>query len=208
MTEVLAPPRLPRILVVSDGRTAGQSGQAGPPDGHPLMPPSLDAGLLVRDTDLASLVALDPLRDVPVALDLDTIRGLGADEAAVAFVCDTLRVRIVATRRPHVAAWAAERGAIALLQVLAYDSTGVARSLAGHPGGAVGTVVSPGLVLARMRPDELAALPRPIVAWGLIGDVDDALEALGLADAIVLAGQTAWNLATALATRAQVDAMP
>lgn len=205
MPEVLAPPRLPRILVAGDGRPATHGGTA---DGHPLLPPSLDAGLLIRDTDLASLVALDPPRDVPLALDLDTVRGLGADEAAVAFVCDTLRVRIVATRRPHVASWCAERGAIALLQVLAYDSTGVARSLAGHPGGAIGTVVSPGLVLARMRPDELAALPRPIVAWGLIGDVDDALETLGLADAIVLASQTAWGLAATLATPARNGGTP
>ena len=73
----------------------------------------------------------------------------------------------------------------------------MARSLEGHPRTArVGSVLSPGLVIVHLRADEVADLPRPILAYGLIEDVDDAQACLALADGIVLQPGLAAKLAT------------
>jgi hypothetical protein len=59
----------------------------------------------------------------------------------------------------------------------------------------VGSLLSPGLVIVHLRPDELAELPRPVVAYGLIDDLDDALACQPLADALVVRPTLAAKLA-------------
>lgn len=180
--------RLPRVLVASDGRHAV----------YP--PPQLDAGILVRDTDLATLVHRVGSDCPPDAVDIDSIAGLGNDDAAADFVTSRLRIRIVLTRRPSLAARVAEHGNIGLVHIYGYDSTGMARSLESHPRiERVGSVLSPGLVIAHLRPDELGLLPRPLLAYGLIDEIEDAESCLALADAIVVRPLIAARLAAARA---------
>jgi glycerol-3-phosphate responsive antiterminator len=179
--------RLPAVLIASDGR-------------HPVYaPPGLDAGVVVRDTDLAALVQRATSDSPPLALDLDSVAGLGSDDAAVDFVTGRLGIDVVLTRRPQLAARVAERGHLGLVHVFGYDSTGMARSLESHPRTAgIGSVLSPGLVVVHLRSDELAELPRPIVAYGLIDDVEDARACMALADAIVVRPAIAARLAAQL----------
>jgi hypothetical protein len=47
-----------------------------------------------------------------------------------------------------------------------------------------------------MNPSELERLPRPVLAYGLISSVADAVRCLELADAIVLRPALAVTLAT------------
>ncbi len=187
MPETSASRRLPSILVASDGH-------------HSLhAPPGVDAGVLVRDTDLATLVHRAGSDCAPQAVDIDSVAGLGIDDHAVDFVTGQLAIPIVLTRRPQLAARAAERGQIGLLHVFAYDSTGLRRSLEGHPRcDGAGSVVTPGLVILHLREDELTAIPRPILAYGLIDTVDDALACLATADAIVVRPALAAKLAARL----------
>ena len=175
------------MLIASDGR-------------HPVYaPPGLDAGVLVRDTDLAALVHRATSDCPPLAVDLDSVAGLGSDDAAVDFVTGRLGIDVVLTRRPQLAARVAERGHLGLVHVFGYDSTGMARSLESHPRTAgIGSVLSPGLVIVHLRSDELAELPRPIVAYGLIDDVGDARACMALADAIVVRPALAARLAAQL----------
>jgi len=175
--------RLPRVLVADDGREP-----IGPP-------PGLDAGILLRNTDLGALIDRTISPPTMVAVDMDTVRGLGTDDAAVEFLRHRLRIDVVLTRRPQTAAHFAALGGLALLDVLAFDSTGLARSLEGHPRcERVGTVISPGLVLAHMLASELEKLPRPVVAYGLISTVADAHAGLERADAVVLLPAVAAEL--------------
>jgi glycerol-3-phosphate responsive antiterminator len=178
--------RLPAVLIASDGR-------------HPVYaPPGLDAGVVVRDTDLAALVHRAASDSAPLAVDLDSVAGLGSDDTAVDFVTGRLGIHVVLTRRPQLAARVAERGHLGLVHVFGYDSTGMTRSLEGHPRTAgIGSVLSPGLVIVHLRSDELAELPRPIVAYGLIDDVEDAQACMALADAIVVRPTIAARLAAA-----------
>jgi glycerol-3-phosphate responsive antiterminator len=178
---------VPSILVVSDGHHAVRP------------PPRLDAGVLVRDTDLATLVHRAASDCLPQAVDIDSVAGLGNDDYAVDFVTGRLRIPIVLTRRPQLAARAAERGHIGFVHVFAYDSTGLHRSLEGHPRSeGVGSVVTPGLVILHLREDELQAIPRPILAYGLIDSVEDARACLEVADAIVVRPSLAAKLAASL----------
>lgn len=175
---------LPRYLVPAGGRDGTSP------------PPGLDAGILLRDTDLGALIECAMTAPVPPAVDLDTVRGLGSDDAAVGFLRHKLRIEIVMTRRPQAASAFAALGGLALLNVLAFDSTGLRRSLHGHPrGGRVGTVISPGLVLHHMLPSELAMLVRPVVAYGLITTAEDARACLERADAVVVRAAVAEQLA-------------
>jgi glycerol-3-phosphate responsive antiterminator len=161
-------------------------------------PPGLDAGVLVRDTDLAALVHRVSSDCPPLAVDIDSVAGLGGDDVAVDFVTGRLGVRVVLTRRPQLAARAAERGHLGLVHVFGYDSTGMARSLESHPRtDGVGSLLSPALVIVHLRPDELADLPRPIVAYGLIDEIEDARACMALADAIVVRPALAAKLAAA-----------
>jgi glycerol-3-phosphate responsive antiterminator len=177
---------LPAILVAADGRQP-----ASPP-------PGLDAAILLRATDLATLIDAATSAASPPAVDLDSVRGLGADEAAIEFLRRRLGIQIVLTRRPATAAGFAALGGLALLSVLAFDSTGLARSLAAHPRSErVGTVVSPGLVLSHMTPSELALLPAPVVAYGLLGTPGDVTACLARGDAVVVNAQLAAELAAA-----------
>jgi glycerol-3-phosphate responsive antiterminator len=165
--------RLPLVFAACDGKSDWDA------------PAGLDVGLLLRDTDLLALIHRTSVVEPPIAVDLDTIAGLGADEAAVTFVVRRLGIEVVLTRRPQLAACAAELGALGLLQVHAFDSTGLLRSLATHPRQAgVGTAVSPGLVLPHLRPEEFAELPRPILAYGLIESSHAARTILECADSI------------------------
>jgi glycerol-3-phosphate responsive antiterminator len=178
--------RLPAVLVTSDGR-------------HPCRPPTnLDAGVLVRDTDLAALVHLVGSERPPDVLDIDSVAGLGGDDLAVDFVTERLGIRVVMTRRPQLAARAAERGHLGLTHVFAYDSTGMARSLESHARSAnLGSVLSPGLVIVHLSPDEIARLPSPVVAYGFIDSVEDATACARLADAIVVRPAVAARLSEA-----------
>lgn len=180
---------LPRILVSDDGR-------------HPLeLPAGLECGLLLRDTDLSVVVARAASAPFPLAVDMDTIRGLGADEAAVEFVVRRLGIEIVLTRRSATAIHAADLGGLALLHVLAFDSTGLHRSLDGHPRTqGVGTVVSPGLVLSHMSAGELDSLSRPILGYGLMVEPDDIDACLAIADGVVLRLGPARNYAASQVT--------
>lgn len=187
MPELDGRPRLPSILVASDGHHAVHA------------PPDFDAGVLVRDTDLATLVHRAASDCPPQAVDIDSVAGLGGDDYAVDFVTGRLAIPIVLTRRPQLAARAAARGNIGLIHVFAYDSTGLHRSLEGHPRSArVGSVVTPGLVILHLREDELSAIPRPILAYGLIDSVEDARACLAVADAIVIRPGLAAKLAAEL----------
>jgi glycerol-3-phosphate responsive antiterminator len=178
--------RLPRVLVASDGRHAVHG------------PPSLDAGILVRDTDLPALIHRVASDCPPDAVDIDSVAGLANDDEAVDFVTSRLGVRIILTRRPQLAMRVAEHGHLGLVHIFGYDSTGMARSLASHPRiDRVGSVLTPGLVIAHLREDELAQLPRPLLAYGLIETVADAEACLALADAIVVRPVIAAKLAAA-----------
>jgi len=187
VTPDLGPTVLPAVLIVSDGR-------------HSVYPPpGIDAGVLVRDTDLAALVHRANADDPPQAVDIDSVAGLGGDDAAVDFVVGRLGIHVVLTRRPQLAARVAGHGGLGLVHVFAYDSTGMSRSLESHPGIAnVGSVLSPGLVIVHLRPDELDRLPRPVVAYGLIDELDDARACGVLADAIVVRPALAARLAASL----------
>lgn len=178
--------QLPRILVADDGRPVT------PVDG-------LATGLLLHDLDLPTLVDRSATERLPWAVDIDSVRGLKPDDTSIAFVVRRLGAIAVISRRRQVAERAVELGAIGLVQVLAFDSTGLQRSrpVPGAPHH-VGSVVSPGLVLPHLRPAELECLPRPIVAHGLIVRPADALSCLALADAIVLRRDAAGFLAMTL----------
>jgi glycerol-3-phosphate responsive antiterminator len=181
---------LPTVLVAADGR-------------HPVdLPRALSAGILLRDTDLPIVVSFAASATERLALDLDTVRGLDPGDAAVDFVVGRLGIGIVLTRRLQAATRAAEQGALGLLHVLAFDSTGLGRALDGNPGAhGVGSVVSPGLVLMHMPPSDLERLPRPLVGYGLISDPSDAVACLGLADSIVLRAPAAQALEALARTR-------
>jgi glycerol-3-phosphate responsive antiterminator len=171
---------LPRVLVADGGLAPVR------------LPPSLDAGTLLRDLDLAQAVQRAAIHDAPMAIDLDSVHGLESDEAAADFVLDALHVGIAMTRRAHVAAHVSARGGLGLLHALAFDSTAVRRSLESTPLQAgVGTVISPGAVLIHMRPAERERLARPIVAYGLLTDPADVLECLDLAESVVLRPEVA-----------------
>ena len=177
-------PFLPRILIAHGG-------------GAPVRrPPGIPSGIFLRDIDLLAVVERMATRECQVAVDLDSVRGLGSDAAAADFVLDTLGVGIVLSRRAHLAAHVAARGGLALLHVHAFDSTGITRALAAAPMlPGIGTVVSPASVLCHMRPTELAALRRPVVGYGLLTDVADAIACLEVADAVVVRPDVADRLA-------------
>jgi len=180
------PVHLPSVLIATDGR-------------RPVVPPvGLDSGVLVRDTELSALVHLAGNDRRPEAVDLDSVAGLGADEAAVDFVTDRLGIRIVLSRRPQLAARSAERGHLGLVHIFAYDSTGMNRSLETHPHAPnVGSVVSPGLVIVHLRPEEVAGMPQPVVAYGFIDSIEDAAACRRLAQSIVVRPGVAARIAAA-----------
>jgi hypothetical protein len=113
------------------------------------------------------------------------------------------------TRRPQTAARFAEIGGLALVSLLAFDSTGLKRSVETHPRAErVGTVISPGLVLTHMLPGEISVLPRPLVAYGLLSSVADAVACLSLADGVVVLPTLAADLARTVATAAELRRIP
>ena len=170
---------LPRVFVATDGR------ERLPAPRGPV------TGILLRDTDLATLVTVAESGRPLLAVDLDSIEGMNADIAAARFVTGRLGFEIVATRRPALARWIADQGTIALLHVLSFDSTGLGRSLETHPRAGVGTLISPGPVLAHLAPADLAALAPPVVAYGLIESPDAARRLLEIADSVVVSPECA-----------------
>lgn len=180
-------PRLPRLLVADSGH-------------HPAVESAtLGAGTLLRDTDLGTLIECSTSGSGVLAVDLDSVRGLNGDDTAVDFVVRRLGIGIVLTRRPQTAAHVAQIGGLGLLHMLAFDSTGLGRSLESHPRrDGVGSVISPGLVLMHMNRSELEQLPRPVLAYGLIGRVAEARTCLGLADAIAISAPVAAALSASL----------
>jgi glycerol-3-phosphate responsive antiterminator len=187
-------PFLPRVLIADGG-------------GDPVRrPPGIPSGTLLRDIDLLAVVGRMATRQCQVAVDLDSVRGLGGDAAAADFVMDTLGIGIVLSRRAHVAAHVAARGGLGLLHAHAFDSTGIARSLAAAPMvPGIGTVVSPASVLCHMRASERAALRRPVIGYGLLTDADDVIACLDVADAVVVRQDVADQLPAGPETAASVD---
>lgn len=174
---------LPRILVGTNGKTPLDLDEA------------LATAVLLRDLDLATLVQAAESAQPPLALDIDSVDGLNADAAGATFVVTRLGIRVVLTRRPAIVSRVAELGGLGLLRVLAFDSTGLARSIESHaslPG--VGTAISPGPVLAHLSEEDVARLPRPLVAYGLIATAAIAGSLLVRADSVVLAPETATAL--------------
>ncbi|MGC8633253.1 MAG: glycerol-3-phosphate responsive antiterminator [Candidatus Limnocylindrales bacterium] len=172
------------------------------------LPPGLAAGILLRDLDLMTLVAASGNIREMLAVDLDSVDGLNPDLAAVRFAVEELGAELVVTRRPAVAAHVAALGRLALLHVLALDSTGLAKSLEGHPRTpGIGTIVSPGPVLAHFLPDDLARLPRPLVAYGFVETVGGARALLERADAVVVSPSCALGLAAGGGAAAGMEAL-
>ncbi len=179
-------PVLPRVLVATDGAANLSPGLAG--------------AEFLRDLDLTALVQRVNSAGPPCALDIDGVEGLNADAAGVRFVVEELGIRIILTRRPAIAMRITEAGALALLHVFAFDSTGLGRSLDAHPEiPGVGTVISPGPVLPHLAPEDRARLPRPLVAYGLISTVDMARTVLALADSLIVRAGLAGALLDDLA---------
>jgi glycerol-3-phosphate responsive antiterminator len=177
---------LPRVLVADDGSPHERV------DGFPT-------GAFLRDLDVDALMARSTTLDVPWAVDLDTIRGLKADESAAAFAVERLGARAVVSRRPAVARAATALGAVGLIAVHAFDSTGLRRiAEAGLAPAGAGAILSPGLVIPHLRADELAILPRPLVGHGLVVRPADAIACLERADAIVVRRDAARFLAMSL----------
>jgi glycerol-3-phosphate responsive antiterminator len=144
------------------------------------------AGLLLEHLGLLDLVRLSARPVLPLAVDVDSVEGLGADEAAIEFVAVRLGIGIVITKRPGLAAHAAGLGCTALLHVHGLDSTGLDRALAAHPGRPVGTAVSPGLVLAHLPDLQRLGLPPPVLAYGLVRRDEERREALAAGAACVV----------------------
>ena len=179
---------LPRVFEASDGHSEWRP------------PGSGDVGLLLRDTSLAALVSHSG-RPYSVAVDIDSVEGLSDDKAACEFLVRTLGFRIVLAHHSTAAANIADLGALALLRVFAVDSTGLRSSLESHPAReGIGCAVSPGLVLPHLGDDELALLPRPILAYGLIDLPADIAACMSCADAIVLAERRSRLLDSELVT--------
>ena len=175
---------LPSVFIASSGREP----LAGVAD--------LGAGILLRDLDLMTLVGVAEAWPEVIAVDLDNVDGLSADDAGARFVMGRLGIRIVMTRRPALAALVAEAGCLGLVHVFAFDSTGLRRALESHPTrNRVGTVISPGPVLSHLTADDLEHLPRPIVAYGLIDAPDQARQLLKIADSVVVGPECARGLA-------------
>jgi len=169
----VSPPGLPALLV-----DAGHLTVHAVPAG---------AGLLLHDLNLLDLVRLSARPGGPLVVDVDSVEGLAADEAAIEFLAVRLGVTVVITRRPGLAARAPEHGCLALLHVHCLDSTGLDRALASHPGAPVGTALSPGLILAHLTRDERRQLPPPVLAYGLVRRPEerDAALAAGAASVVV-----------------------
>jgi glycerol-3-phosphate responsive antiterminator len=165
---------LPSLFEASDGRAEW------------LPPAHLDVGLLLRDTTLASLVR-HSRRPYVVAVDADSVEGLADDDAGLHFVVVELGFRIVLTRHAGVASRLADMGALALMRVFALDTSGLDRSLEGHPRlPGIGTVLSPGLVLPHLPEGKRASLPRPLVAYGLLNTPQEVTSCLEFADSAVV----------------------
>lgn len=174
---------LPAVFIASSGREP----LAGAGD--------LEVGILLRDLDLMTLIGVAEAGPEDIAVDLDSVDGLSADDAGARFVTGRLGVRIVMTRRPALAALVAEAGCLGLVHVFAFDSTGLNRALESHPArNGVGTVISPGPVLSHLTADDLERLPRPIVAYGLIDAPDRARQLLTIADGVVVGPECARGL--------------
>jgi glycerol uptake operon antiterminator len=155
----------------------------------------MESGILLRDVDLVTLAVVAESEPNGIAVDIDGVDGLNADEAAVRFVMTTLGIRIVVTRRPALAELVAEAGGLGLVHVFAFDSTGLNRALENHPARpGVGTVISPGPVLSHLTADDLRRLPRPIVADGLIDAPERARQLLTIAESVVVSAQCAFGL--------------
>jgi glycerol-3-phosphate responsive antiterminator len=181
--------RLPALLDAWDGH-----GEWDPPVG-------LDAGLLLRDTSLPSLLRHSG-HPYPVAVDLDTVEGLADDDSGLHFLIVELGYRIVMTRHHEAACRLADLGALALMRVSALDSSGLERSLESHPRRpGMGTVLSPGLVLPHLPESKRVLLPRPLVAYGLLTAPEDVAVCLALADSVVVRRE----LLAALAERGRPD---
>lgn len=173
---------LPPLFEVSDGR-----GRWEPPKGTPT-------GLLLRDTSLTGILH-HAGADYPVAVDIDSVEGLSDDEAACEFLVLRLGFRIVLAHRAATAALVASMGGLALLRVFAVDSTGLRRSLETNlRSERIGSAVSPGIVLPHLAANELAMLPRPILAYGLIDRPSDISSCMQRADSVALSREAMARL--------------
>ena len=85
--------------------------------------------VLCVNLDLTTLATLAGGATDRLAVDIESVSGLNADDAGARFVVERLGIGIVITRRPALAALVAEAGGLGLVQVLAFDSTGLGRAL-------------------------------------------------------------------------------
>jgi glycerol-3-phosphate responsive antiterminator len=162
------------VFEISDGRTDWDPSRGA------------DVGLLLAHTSLTALLH-HAGRGYVVDVDSDSVEGLSDDAVGLEFLVMKLGFKIVLSHHPGVAARVAELGGLSFMQVFALDSTGLRRSLESHPPGErIGSAVSPGLVLPHLGADELAQLPRPILAYGLVERPVDIVACLRCADSIVL----------------------
>ncbi len=184
-------PELPTLFEASEGHAEW------------VVPPGLDAGLLLRDTTLSALVH-HVGRPYVVAVDVDTVEGLADDDSGLQFVYE-LGFRVLMTRHAHVACRFADMGgAMALMRISALDTSGLDRSIESHPGRAgIGTVLSPGLVLPHIPDAKRILLPRPLVAYGLVNTLEDIAVCLTFAEAVVVRHDTLLAVAAAAGGRAE-----
>jgi glycerol-3-phosphate responsive antiterminator len=156
-------PPVPTTLVAVRGR-------AGWPSSLPH-----DTGVMAAKLDLEHLIQSVAGTSLRVVVDLDEVDGLASDPPAVAFLARRLGVKAIVTRHVPAAEAAVALGGIAFLRIHALDSTGLERSLSAHPRTAgMGSAVAPGLVLPYLAPEQVAALPRPVLAYGLIRTAEEA----------------------------------
>jgi glycerol-3-phosphate responsive antiterminator len=175
-TEVKEGPRLPSVLL------GVRAGVWRPVRGH---------GLLLHHLDLDLLIHIVGQTDDPLVVDLDSVGGLSPDRRAAAFLIGRLGIGAIVTRHVPAATAAAAMGGLVLFRVFALDSTGLERSLAAHPRSpGIGTAVSPGLVLPYLPARDRAALPRPVVGYGLVRREEEveACHRAG-ADSVVISAQ-------------------
>jgi glycerol-3-phosphate responsive antiterminator len=148
--------------------------------------PRADEGLLFHDLALTDLIRLSSAVELPQAVDLDSVEGMAADAAALAFLVGRLGIRIIVSRRPALIRRAAELGCVPLLHVHCLDSTGLERALQGHPGRPVGTALSPGLILAHLPAWQRQTLPQPVLAYGLLRRPEEVAAAVEAGAAAVV----------------------
>ena len=130
-----------------------------------------------------------------VIVHIDLITGLGQKEAAVDFICKTIKADGIISTRTHLVHRASEQGFFSALRVFAIDSV-VEENLTREISKARPDIVE---ILPGILPKYIARISRiirtPIVTGGLISDKSDILAALGAgAVAVSASREELWEL--------------